>query len=97
MKIVIIGGTGLIGRPLVALLRARGHDVAASPSMGIDALTGAGPAQAMTDATVVVDVSNAPSLGDGDALAFFRGTSANLLEAARSSSEKEQGKKKAFH
>jgi uncharacterized protein YbjT (DUF2867 family) len=84
MKIVIIGGTGLIGRPLVGLLRAEGHEVvAASPSTGIDALTGAGLAQALTDAAVVVDVSNAPSFEDGAALAFFRGTTTNLLEAAR--------------
>jgi uncharacterized protein YbjT (DUF2867 family) len=84
MKIVVIGGTGLIGRPLVGFLRARGHDVvAASPSTGIDALTGAGLAEALSDATVVVDVSNAPSFEDEAALAFFRGTTANLLTAAR--------------
>ena len=84
MKIVIIGGTGLIGRPLVGLLRAKGHDVvAASPSMGIDALTGAGLAQALEGAAVVVDVSNAPSFEDAAAFTFFRGTTANLLETAR--------------
>lgn len=84
MKIVIIGGTGLIGRPLVGFLQAQGHDVvAASPSSGIDALTGEGLAQALTDAAVVVDVSNAPSFEDDACLAFFRGTTANLLEAAR--------------
>ena len=84
MKMVIVGGTGLIGRPLVGLLRAGGHTVvAASPSMGIDAVTGAGLAQALADATVVVDVSNAPSFEDTAALAFFRTTTANLLEAAR--------------
>ncbi|WP_093226017.1 SDR family oxidoreductase [Sphingomonas sp. NFR15] len=84
MKIVIIGGTGLIGRPLVGLLRAKVNDVvAASPSTGIDALTGAGLAQALTDAAVVVDVSNAPTFEDEAALAFFRGTTANVLEAAR--------------
>lgn len=84
MKIVIIGGTGLIGRPLVGLLRTRGHEVvAASPSTGINALTGAGLAQALTDASVVVDVSNAPSFEDATALAFFRGATNNLLEAAR--------------
>jgi uncharacterized protein YbjT (DUF2867 family) len=84
MKIVIIGGTGLIGRPLVGLLRAEGHEVVvASPSTGIDALTGAGLAQALTDAAVMVDVSNAPSFEDAAALAFFHGTTTNLLEAAR--------------
>ena len=84
MKIVIVGGTGLIGRPLVGLLRAEGHEVlAASPSTGIDALTGAGLAQALTGAAAVVDVSNAPSFEDAAALAFFRGTTTNLLDAAR--------------
>ncbi len=77
-KIVIIGGNGLIGRPLVGLLRAEGHEVvAASPSTGIDALTGVGLAQAQTDAAVVIDVSNAPSFEDEAALAFFRGTTTN--------------------
>lgn len=84
MKIVIIGGTGLIGRPLVGLLRAEGHEVvAASPSTGVDAQAGTGLAPALTDAAVLVDVSNAPSFEDAAALAFFRGTTANLLEAAR--------------
>ena len=84
MKIVIIGGTGLIGRALVVLLRAEGHEVvAASPSTGIDVLTGAGLAQALTGAAAVVDVSNAPSFEDEAALAFFRSTTTNLLEAAR--------------
>ncbi|WP_157035839.1 SDR family oxidoreductase [Sphingobium chungbukense] len=84
MKIVIIGGTGLIGQPLVGLLSAEGHEVvAASPSTGIDALTGAGLAQALTDAAAVVDVSNAPSFEDEAALAFFRSPTTNLLEAAR--------------
>ncbi len=84
MKIIVIGGTGLIGRPLVALLGARGHEVtAASPSTGIDALTGAGLSAALADAAVVVDVSNAPSFEDAAALAFFRGTTGNLLVAAR--------------
>ncbi len=84
MKIVIIGGTGLIGRTLVSLLRNQGHDVvAASPSTGINALTGAGLSEAMTGAAAVVDVSNAPSFDDAAALAFFRSTTANLLKAAR--------------
>jgi uncharacterized protein YbjT (DUF2867 family) len=84
MKIVIIGGTGLIGRPLVGLLQAKGHDVvAASPSTGIDALTGVGLAHAISGASVVIDVSNAPSFEDMAALAFFRGTTSNLLKAAR--------------
>lgn len=84
MKIVIIGGTGLIGRPLVNLLRVGGHEVVpAAPSTGIDALTGAGLAEALTDAAVVIDVSNAPSFEDAPVLAFFRGTTTNLVNAAR--------------
>ncbi len=84
MKIVIIGGTGLIGRTLVSLLRNQGHEtIAASPSTGVNALTGAGLSEALTGAAAVVDVSNAPSFDDAAALAFFQGTTANLLEAAR--------------
>jgi hypothetical protein len=77
-------GHGLIGRPLVSLLGTRGHEViAASPSTGIDALTGSGLGQALKSAAVAVDVSDAPSFEDATALAFFRGTTANLLAAAR--------------
>ncbi len=86
MKIVIIGGTGLIGRPLASLLEAEGHEVviaSLSPSTGIDALTGAGLAQALEGAAVVIDVSNAPSFEEAAVLAFFRGTTTNLLAAAR--------------
>lgn len=84
MKIVIIGGTGLIGRTLVSLLWNQGHEaVAASPSTGVDALTGAGLSDALVGAAAVVDVSNAPSFDDAAVLAFFRSTTANLLEAAR--------------
>ncbi|MDF2639933.1 MAG: NmrA family transcriptional regulator [Novosphingobium lindaniclasticum] len=84
MKIVIIGGTGLIGRPLASLLEAKGHEVVtASPSRGIDALTGGGLAQALKGAAVVVDVSNAPSFEEAAVLAFFRGTTTSLLAAAR--------------
>jgi uncharacterized protein YbjT (DUF2867 family) len=86
MKIVVIGGTGLIGGPLVGLLQAKGHEVVvASPSRGIDALTGTGVAAALTNAAVVVDVSNAPSFEDAAALAFFRGTTSNLVDTARKS------------
>lgn len=84
MKIVTIGGTGLIGRTLVSLLRNQGHDVvAASPSTGVNALTGAGLSGALAGAAAVVDVSNAPSFDDAAALAFFQGTTTNLREAAR--------------
>lgn len=81
MKVVIIGGTGLIGSKLVALLRTHGHEaVAASPSVGIDALTGKGLAAAMQGAAVVVDVSNPPSFAGDASLQFFRTSTRNLLE-----------------
>jgi uncharacterized protein YbjT (DUF2867 family) len=83
MKIVIIGGTGLIGRQLVADLASRGHEVVtASPSSGVDILTGAGLAEAFADAQIAVDVSNSPSFADEDVLAFFRTSTANILAAA---------------
>lgn len=82
MKIVVIGGTGLIGGKLVGKLRARGHDVVAgAPSTGIDAVTGAGLADALTGATVVVDVANAPSFEDQAVLDFFRTAGRHLLAA----------------
>lgn len=84
MKIVIVGGTGLIGRQLVAALARRGHEaIAASPSSGVDILTGAGLAQAFAGAQVVVDVSNSPSFADDAVLAFFRASATNILAAAR--------------
>ncbi|MEV6342277.1 SDR family oxidoreductase [Actinoplanes sp. NPDC051851] len=84
MKIVVIGGTGLIGSRLIALLRERGHEaVAASPATGVDTLTGAGLAEVLTGARVVVDVSNSPSFADADVLAFFQTSGHNLLAAER--------------
>lgn len=84
MKIVVIGGSGLIGKKLVAKLRQRGHDVvAASPSTGINAVTGAGLAEALMGAQVVVDVANAPSWEDAAVLAFFESSGRNLLAAER--------------
>ena len=72
MKIVVIGGSGLIGSKVVTLLRARGHEViAASPQSGVDTLTGRGLAQALEGAQVVVDVANSPSFEDAAVLAFF--------------------------
>ena len=63
MKIVVIGGSGLIGKKLVNILRERGHEVLpASPASGVDTLTGAGLAEALQSARVVVDVTNSPSL-----------------------------------
>jgi uncharacterized protein YbjT (DUF2867 family) len=83
MKIVVIGGSGLIGSKVVERLRKAGHDVlAASPSSGVNSLTGEGLDAAMTGADVVIDVSNSPSFEDKAVLAFFETSSRNLLAAA---------------
>jgi uncharacterized protein YbjT (DUF2867 family) len=83
MKIVVIGGSGLIGKKVVMNLRQRGHDVvAASPSSGVNTVTGEGLAQALAGAQVVVDVANAPSREDDAVLAFFETSGRNLLAAA---------------
>ena len=82
MKIVIIGGTGLIGTKLVNNLRQQGHEtVAASPSRGINSVTGEGLAAALAGAQVVVDVTNAPSWEDKAVLDFFESSTRNLLAA----------------
>lgn len=82
MKIVVIGGSGLIGKKVVAQLRNSGHEVvAASPSSGVNAVTGEGLAAALRGAQVVVDVANAPSWEDDAVLAFFEKSSCNLLAA----------------
>jgi uncharacterized protein YbjT (DUF2867 family) len=82
MKIVVIGGTGLIGAKLVKDLRQRGHDVvAASPSTGVNALTGEGLAAALAGAQVVVDVANSPSFEDRAVMEFFEKSGRNLLAA----------------
>src|SRR5216683_4526164 len=82
MKIVVIGGSGLIGSKLVNNLRQRGHDVlAASPASGVNTLTGEGLADALKGAQVVVDVSNAPSWEDQAVLEFFETSGRNLLGA----------------
>jgi uncharacterized protein YbjT (DUF2867 family) len=82
MKIVVIGGSGLIGKKLVARLHERGHEaVAASPSSGVNAVTGAGLADVLVDAGVVVDVTNSPSFEDAAVLEFFEKSSRNLLAA----------------
>lgn len=83
MKIVVLGGSGLIGKKLVALLRGGGHEaVAASPSSGVNALTGEGLAGALAGAAAVVDVSNSPSWSDAAVLEFFETSTRNLLAAA---------------
>src|SRR3989440_7834824 len=82
MKIVVIGGTGLIGTKVVKKLREKGHEVvAASPSKGINSVTGEGLAVALVGAEVVVDVANAPSWEDKAVLEFFETSSRNLLAA----------------
>jgi uncharacterized protein YbjT (DUF2867 family) len=83
MKIVVIGGTGLIGSKLVARLSEHGHQaVPAAPSTGVNSLTGEGVKEIMQDANVVIDVSNSPSFADNDVMEFFRTSTTNLLEAA---------------
>src|SRR3989442_13166435 len=80
MKIVVIGGSGLIGKKVVTNLRQHGHEVvAASPSSGVNAVNGEGLAQALAGAQVVVDVANAPSWEDKAVLAFFETSGRNLL------------------
>lgn len=82
MKIVVIGGSGLIGKKLVPILRERGHEaVPASPSSGVNSLTGDGLAQVLKGANVVVDVTNAPSWEDAAVLNFFETSTRNLLAA----------------
>lgn len=82
MKIVVIGGTGLIGAKVAAILRKEGHEVvAASPSTGVNALTGEGLPDAMAATDVVVDLANAPSWEDQAVLAFFETSGRNLLAA----------------
>ena len=87
MKIVVIGGTGLIGSKLVNKLREHGHEaVAAAPNTGVNTLTGEGLAEALKGASVVVDVSNSPSWEDAAVMKFFETSTRNLLtyEAAAS-------------
>ncbi|WP_405572937.1 SDR family oxidoreductase [Streptomyces phaeochromogenes] len=87
MKVVVIGGTGLIGSKVVSKLAAHDHEaVPASPDSGVNTLTGEGLAEVLKDASVVVDVSNSPSFADDDVMEFFRTSTTNLLKA-----EKEAG------
>jgi uncharacterized protein YbjT (DUF2867 family) len=82
MKIVVIGGSGLIGKKLVPILRQQGHEaVSASPSTGVNAVTGEGLAGALAGADVVVDVSNSPSWEDAAVMEFFDKSTRNLLVA----------------
>ena len=80
MKIVVIGGSGLIGTKVVSRLRAHGHQaVAASPGSGVNTITGEGLAKVLQGTSVVVDVSNAPSWEDAAVLEFFVTSTRNLL------------------
>jgi uncharacterized protein YbjT (DUF2867 family) len=82
MKIVVIGGTGLIGSKTVALLRPRGHEVvAASPQSGVNTITGEGLEQALAGTQVVIDLANSPSFEDRAVLEFFETSERNLLPA----------------
>ena len=82
MKIVIIGGTGLIGTKLTSKLRQRGHEVVqASPSTGVNTITGEGLGKVLSGADIVVDVSNSPSFEDSAVLSFFETSNRNLLAA----------------
>ena len=82
MKIVVIGGSGLIGSKLVSKLQEHGHEaVPASPNSGVNTLTGEGLAEALEGAAVVVDVSNSPSFEDAEVLHFFETSTGNLLDA----------------
>jgi len=82
VKVVVIGGTGLIGSKVVARLGEHGHDaVAAAPNTGVNTVTGEGLAEVLQGARVVVDVSNSPSFADDDVMEFFRTSTTNLLKA----------------
>jgi len=82
MKIVVIGGTGLIGSKTVAILRQRGHEVvAASPNTGVNTITGEGLKEAMDGTQVVIDLANSPSFEDRAVLEFFQTSGRNLLAA----------------
>jgi uncharacterized protein YbjT (DUF2867 family) len=83
MKIVVIGGSGLIGSKVVANLRQKGHEVtAASPRSGVNTITGEGLAEALKGAEIVMDVANSPSFEDGPVMEFFTTSGRNLLAAA---------------
>lgn len=89
MKIVVIGGSGLIGKKVVNILREHGHEaVPASPASGVDTITGAGLAEALKGAQVVVDVSNSPSFEDAAVLKFFETSTRNLLAAEKTAGVK---------
>ncbi|MGE0121159.1 MAG: SDR family oxidoreductase [Dongiaceae bacterium] len=82
MKIVVIGGTGLIGSKVVSNLRQQGHEViAAAPNTGVNTITGEGLAEALAGAQIVIDVANSPSFADEAVMTFFKTSGRNLLAA----------------
>src|SRR5215469_12705657 len=82
MKVVVIGGTGLIGSKVVTTLGEHGHEaVAAAPNTGVNTVTGEGLADALSGAAVVIDVSNSPSFEENEAMAFFETAGKNLRAA----------------
>jgi uncharacterized protein YbjT (DUF2867 family) len=84
MRIVVIGGAGVLGAKVVQKLSGSGHDaIAASPRTGVNAVTGEGLADVLRNAAVVVDVANAPNFDDGPVMDFFTKSTANLLERAK--------------
>src|SRR5690348_12796580 len=84
MKVVVVGGTGQIGRRLIRALTAQGHEaIAASPSAGVDTITGEGLAEALVGAQVVVDTTDSPVWGEDEVLAFFTTSTRNQIEAGR--------------
>lgn len=89
MKIVVIGGTGLIGSKTVARLRGKGHEVlAASPNGGVNTITGEGLVEALAGAQVVIDLANSPSFEDKAVLEFFETSGRNLLAAEKTAAVK---------
>jgi len=89
MNIIVIGGTGLIGSKLVAILQQRGHDArAASPNSGVNTMTGEGLDAALAGADIVVDVANSPSFADDAVMEFFTTSGRNLLAAAKAAGVK---------
>src|SRR5260370_25655094 len=92
MKIVVIGGSGLIGSKLVPKLREHGHEaIAASPNSSVNTLTGHGLAEALKGASVVVDVSNSPSWEDAAVMKFFETSTRNLLAYEASAGVRHHG------
>src|SRR3546814_17951730 len=93
MKIVVIGGTGLIGSKVVSNLRQEGHEVvAASPNTGVNTITGEGLAEAVAGAQVVIDLANAPNFADDAVMAFFKTSGRNLIAAERAAGVRQIGR-----